>query len=905
MSRRNKEKSERGRKAAKEGKSFKAGGGLRASKQYRDGRAYGKSRNCWTSEEDACAIGASPRRSRRHSKDERHPHKHIPESLRSYITGMVDMKSSGKAYIVPDNKEIEDVYIAPNNIGHSLHGDHVRVLLFPWRAGHRMEGQIVEVLKRNKHNIVGTVDYAGKYAFLIPDSTNVVQSVFLPQENLGGAKQGQKVVARIEDWPAHLNNPIGKVTSILGRPGENNVEMQSILAEFDFPLSYPQEAIDEAAKMSEKVTSKELAARRDFRDIYTCTIDPADAKDFDDALSYRVLPNGNREVGVHIADVSHFVKPGSAIDAEAYERATSVYLVDRTIPMLPERLCNNLCSLNPNVDRFCFSVVFEMDNKAQIKHFWIGKGLIHSNRRFTYEEAQAILESVGLAEKSVSTAKGRICKAELDRGKAASCQQPESSSGVSEGEAKASGRSVSAKARIRAASGSKEAASSSNLERLGSPEDIEAVCELFRLSRILRDKRFKTGAINFHSQEVRFQLEPGTAKPLGVYIKESKESNHLVEEFMLLANRRVAELIGKCMKVRADGNGVYGSESTNRVGSFDREREAMKDENVFEGEEEPVRMPVEDSDAEAARSERQFAVSARSKKKGRKGLPGEEENGEASRLSGRVKPISGKPKTFVYRVHDEPNPEKLATFTQFVGKLGYRMNLKNRSGLVKSFNNLLEAVEGKAEQNMIETIAVRTMAKACYSTHNIGHYGLAFPFYTHFTSPIRRYPDLMVHRLLENYIHGGKSADAEEYEEKCVHSSDMEKKAADAERASVKYKQAEFLLDKVGQKFHGVISGVSKWGVFVCLDENYCEGMVPLRSLKDDYYELDEENYQVVGYRNGNVYKLGQEVWIRITEIDMNKKQLTFAFLEPQEEPGYRAGKKNRKGNNAYARRRK
>ena len=905
MSRRNKEKSERGRKAAKEGKSFKAGGGLRASKQYRDGRAYGKSRNCWTSEEDACAIGSSPRRSRRHSKDERHLHKHIPESLRSYITGMVDMKSSGKAYIVPDNKEIEDVYIAPNNIGHSLHGDHVRVLLFPWRAGHRMEGQIVEVLKRNKHNIVGTVDYAGKYAFLIPDSTNVVQSVFLPQENLGGAKQGQKVVARIEDWPAHLNNPIGKVTAILGRPGENNVEMQSILAEFDFPLSYPQEAIDEAAKMSEKVTPKELAARRDFRGIYTCTIDPADAKDFDDALSYRLLPNGNREVGVHIADVSHFVKPGSAIDAEAYERATSVYLVDRTIPMLPERLCNNLCSLNPNVDRFCFSVVFEMDNKAQIKHFWIGKGLIHSNRRFTYEEAQAILESVGLAEKSVSTAKGRICKAELDRGKAASCQQPESSSGVSEGEAKASGRSVSAKARIRAASGSKEAASSSNLERLGSPEDIEAVCELFRLSRILRDKRFKTGAINFHSQEVRFQLEPGTAKPLGVYIKESKESNHLVEEFMLLANRRVAELIGKCMKVRADGNGVYGSESTNRVGSFDREREAMKDEAGFEGEEEPVRMPVEDPDAEAARSERQFAVSARSKKKGRKGLPGEEENGEASRLSGRVKPISGKPKTFVYRVHDEPNPEKLATFTQFVGKLGYRMNLKNRSGLVKSFNNLLEAVEGKAEQNMIETIAVRTMAKACYSTHNIGHYGLAFPFYTHFTSPIRRYPDLMVHRLLENYIHGGKSADAEEYEEKCVHSSDMEKKAADAERASVKYKQAEFLLDKVGQKFHGVISGVSKWGVFVCLDENYCEGMVPLRSLKDDYYELDEENYQVVGYRNGNVYKLGQEVWIRITEIDMNKKQLTFAFLEPQEEPGYRAGKKNRKGNNAYARRRK
>ena len=437
----------------------------------------------------------------------------------------------------------------------------------------------MEVLKRNKHNIVGTVDYAGKYAFLIPDSTNVVQSVFLPQETLGGAKQGQKVVARIEDWPAHLNNPIGKVTAILGRPGENNVEMQSILAEFDFPLSYPQEAIDEAAKMSEKVTSKELAARRDFRDIYTCTIDPADAKDFDDALSYRLLPNGNREVGVHIADVSHFVKPGSAIDAEAYERATSVYLVDRTIPMLPERLCNNLCSLNPNVDRFCFSVVFEMDNKAQIKHFWIGKGLIHSNRRFTYEEAQAILESVGLAKKTASSGADSSAKTGSGgSGDTAGVGQSMETLGSPAAASTEAAKPVSAKSKIRAAAKAQAAsAGSSSLERLGSPEDIEAICELFKLSRILRDKRFKTGAINFHSQEVRFQLETGTAKPLGVYIKESKESNHLVEEFMLLANRRVAELIGKCMKVRQEGNGVYGSESTNRVGSFDKEREAMQE----------------------------------------------------------------------------------------------------------------------------------------------------------------------------------------------------------------------------------------------------------------------------------------------------------------------------------------
>ena len=595
---------------------FKAEKASRGSMKPRSGRSSRKSRNYWTSEEDVYAIESSPRRSRRRSRDERHPHKHIPESLRSYITGTVDMKSSGKAYIIPDNKEIEDVYIAPNNIGHSLHGDYVRVLLFPWRAGHRMEGQIVEVLKRNKHNIVGTVDYAGKYAFLIPDSTNVVQSVFLPQENLSGAKQGQKVVARIEDWPAHLNNPIGKVTAILGRPGENNVEMQSILAEFDFPLSYPQEAIDEAAKMSEKVTPKELAARRDFRGIYTCTIDPADAKDFDDALSYRLLPNGNREVGVHIADVSHFVKPGSAIDAEAYERATSVYLVDRTIPMLPERLCNNLCSLNPDVDRFCFSVLFEMDNKAQIKHFWIGKGLIHSNRRFTYEEAQAILESVGLAEKAASSGAGSSAK--MGSGDTAGGGQPMATLGGSAAASTEAVKPLSAKSKIRAAAKAQAAsAGSSSLERLGSPEDIEAICELFKLSRILRDKRFKTGAINFHSQEVRFQLEPGTAKPLGVYIKESKESNHLVEEFMLLANRRVAELIGKCMKVRQEGNGVYGSESTNRVGSFDKEREAMQEERSgFGKDEEAWRDSLEDFDGGEAGSGRPSAALVRPKKKG-------------------------------------------------------------------------------------------------------------------------------------------------------------------------------------------------------------------------------------------------------------------------------------------------
>ncbi len=399
--------------------------------------------------------------------------------------------------------------------------------------------------------------------------------------------------------------------------------------------------------------------------------------------------------------------------------------------MLPERLCNDLCSLKPDQDRFCFSAVFEMDSQAKVLDFWTGKGVIHSNRRYTYEEAQAIIEAAGLAQD---------------------------------------------------VPGDETA-----LKKTGDKQDIEAVCEMFKLSKILRDKRFKTGSINFHSKEVRFKLDPRTAKPLGVYIKESKESNHLVEEFMLLANRHVAEKIGK-----------------------------VKDK------------------AQA--------------------------------------------KTFIYRIHDEPNPEKLAVFSQFVGKLGYKMNLKSRSGLVKSFNNLLDDVHGKAEQNMIESIAVRTMAKACYSTRNIGHYGLSFPFYTHFTSPIRRYPDLMVHRLLERYLQGGRSADEEEYEERCLHSSEMEKKAAEAERASVKYKQAEFLSDKVGMVFPGVISGVSKWGLYVCLDENYCEGMVPLRSLNDDHYQLDEDNYCVVGVHTGQSYKLGQAVKIRVQEIDMNKKQLTFAF---------------------------
>jgi ribonuclease R len=672
---------------------------------------------------------------------------------RNYVIGTIDMKQGGKAYVIPlpdedhpDATPTEDIQIAPNNTRHALHGDTVKVLMFPQRKMHKPEGQVVEILKRAKTRFVGVIQKQERFAFMVSDSRTMQVDIFIHNDDLGGAENGEKVLVEMTEWPDRMNNPVGKVIKRLGRPGDNNVEMQSILAEYDFPLDFPSE-VEEEAKKIRKPTKKEIASRRDFRDVTTFTIDPADAKDFDDALSFRQLENGHVEVGVHIADVSYYVKPGSAIDHEAYERGTSVYLVDRTIPMLPEKLCNDVCSLRQDEDKLCFSVVMEMDGKGKVYNNWMGKSVIRSNRRMAYEEAQEIIEAGIVTD--------------------------------------------------------------------GSPVG-EAILALHAIASKLRAARYKSGAINFETQEVKFQLDEN-AKPIGVYIKESKEANWLIEEFMLLANKTVAEYIGK-----------------------------------------PASSGKPGKDSKPAR-------------------------------------------TFVYRVHDEPNPEKLNTFVEFVAKLGFSMKTSSRKALAESYNRLFENIAGRGEEHMVDTIAIRTMSKAYYSTENIGHYGLAFPYYTHFTSPIRRYPDLMVHRLLERYLQGGTSVKAAEYEDYCKHCSIMEKKAADAERTSVKYKQAEYLADKLGQVFPALISGVSKWGIYAEIEGNKCEGMIPIGSLKDDYYMLDEDNYQVIGRRHGRCYKLGYPVHIRVRHVDLLKKQIDFELvdeddLSPMPKSAGGKNKKTRKG---------
>lgn len=639
--------------------------------------------------------------------------KYILKEVKAFVVGKVDMTADGSAFVVLDDEFEDDIYIAPRKLRNALHGDMVKVHTYEKKRGKRKEGEVVEIIERAKTEFTGVLTVSPRFAFLIADNRKMLNDVFVPLDDLNGAKDGDKVVVTITDWPEDSKNPVGKVKHVLGRQGENNTEMNAILADFGFPLEFPDKVIKESEALPAVISQEEIAKRRDFRPILTVTIDPEDAKDFDDAISFQVLENGNYEIGVHIADVSHFVRPETALDAEAYERGTSVYLVDRVIPMLPERLSNDLCSLRPNEDRLSFSAVFEMNANAQIINEWFGKTVIHSNKRFSYEEAQEILE-----------------------GKAS--------------------------------------------------EYSEALLTLNKLAYKLRDRKYKNGAINFETTEVKFRLDEN-GKPLGVYVKERKDAHRLIEDFMLLANRRVAEFIGK---------------------------------------------------------------------------------------------HKGKPtKTFVYRAHDAPSMENMASFAQFAMRFGHKINFRNDREIAKSLNGLMDKIEGSKEQNVLTTLAIRSMAKAIYTTKKTSHYGLAFDYYTHFTSPIRRYPDVMVHRLLEHYLNGGSNVNQEAYEKMSEHSSMMEKKAADAERASIKYKQAEFLEDQVGEIFTGLISGVTEWGIYVEIEENKCEGMVRLRDLTDDFYALDEKNYAVIGRRKKKVYQLGDEVQIKVKRVDLAKRQVDFVLL--------------------------
>ncbi len=663
---------------------------------------------------------------------EQHKFKLLP--VESYLDGRIDVTSTGSAYVMNESYE-DDIYIAPRNVRNAMNGDLVRISLFAKRQGSRMEGEVVEILERAKNEFAGVVQLSPRFAFLVPDSNKMNVDIFIPSSNLKGVKHGQKAVARIVEWESGSKNPTGEIIKVLGFPGENDAEMDAILIEYGFPLSFPAAVEKEAEAIPVKISKGEIANRRDFRKTTTFTIDPADAKDFDDALSLKKLENGNYEIGVHIADVSHYIATGTALDEEGYSRATSIYLVDRVIPMLPEKLSNGVCSLRPEEEKLCFSAVFEMNENAEVLNEWFGKTIIYSDKRFSYEEAQEIIEN----------RKGPLS---------------------------------------------------------------EEILTLDRLAKKMREVRFRKGAINFEKVEVKFQLDE-KGNPLGVYLKESKDSNKLIEEFMLLANRKVAEFIGR-------HHGVYPADG-----------QKTKQETTQHGK-------------------------------------------------GKL--------TFVYRVHDVPNPEKLNTFARFAGQFGYRIKTTTDREIASSLNALIRDVNGKKEQNVLEQLAIRTMSKAIYTTENIGHYGLAFDYYTHFTSPIRRYPDVMVHRLLMHYLNGGKSATAAVYEKQCKHSTDMEMKAAEAERSSIKYKQVQFLSDKQGEVFDGIISGVTEWGMYVELTENKCEGMIRLRDLSDDFYSLDESNYCIIGHRSKRKFQLGDPVKVMLKSTDLTRKQINFELYSADEQ---------------------
>ena len=661
---------------------------------------------------------------------ESEPGKYLVKAIsQDYYEGTIDMTSRRTAFFICPELE-EDVFIPTNNLNHAFDKDKVKVYVYNRRKGRRPEGEVIEIIERNKLEFVGVIDIQKNFAFVSTANPKMYTDIFIPKDKFNGAENGDVVVVKIEDWPKKADSPFGSVLQVLGKQGEHNTEIHAILAEYGLPYDFPVEVEVFAQKLDTSIQESEIKNRRDMRDTLTFTIDPKDAKDFDDALSFKKLENGNYEIGVHIADVSYYLQEGTILDDEAYKRATSVYLVDRVVPMLPEVLSNFACSLRPNEEKYTFSAVFELNEKAQLINQWFGRTVIHSNQRFSYEEAQNIIET-----------KGNTIPAEIS----------------------ITGKTYQV-----------------------SDEIVNATLKLDELAKILRRHRMSDGAISFDKVEVKFNLNE-EGEPEGVYFKISKDANHLIEEFMLLANKKVAEFIGK------------------------------------------------------------------------------------------------QKKTFIYRIHDEPNEDKLFNLQTVISKFGYSINLKSKGEISKSLNTLLQDVVGKKEQNLIDTLTIRSMSKAKYSTENIGHYGLAFDYYSHFTSPIRRYPDVMAHRLLQHYIDGGKSVDAELYEEKCVHSSNMEGLATNAERDSVKYMQIKFMQDHKDQEFLGVISGVTEWGIYVEIIENKCEGMCRIREIRDDYYTFDDKQYALVGEISKNILQLGDEVYVKVKNADLVKKQLDFNFIRKNE----------------------